>query len=54
MVNWVGRGKRGVGERVDDEEGVGGPEDSIEDIVGGPLLEVRASGVVWRKEHCCP
>ena len=43
-----------AGESVTDEAGVGGPDDSMDEIVGGPLLEGRERGVVWRKEHVWP
>lgn len=54
MVNWTGRGERRDGERGVDGAGVAGPEDSMDEIVGGPLLEGRERGVVWRNEHVCP
>ena len=44
-MNWQGSCAKGDGEGVDDA-GVSGPEESIDDIVGGPLLEGTARGVV--------
>ena len=45
MVNWGGRWEKREVDDVDDA-GVGGPDDSIDDIVGGPLLDGTARGVV--------
>lgn len=47
-------GERGDGDRCADAPRDAGTEDSMDDIVGGPLLDGRVRGTVWRKEHFCP